>query len=300
MKKKLTHIGPLFIAAAAILWSLDGLLRVALYSLPPAVIIFWEHFLGALILSPFIFIKRKEIKHLTRKEWMSILFVSLFSGVLGTMLYTAALGKINYIQFSVVALLQQLQPIWAITTATILLKEKLDKKFVQWAGLAIIASYFVTFKDMRVNISSSNETLIAALFALLAGVVWAVSTSFSKIVLNKVSFQLTTLLRFLIAPIFALVFIFIFHNQNAMLAINQDQWLKLLTITLSTCMVALLIYYYGLRNTPAKVSAIVELLWPASAIAIDYFFFHKMLSLTQIVGTVVLLFSIFKVSKFYK
>ncbi|OGK29069.1 hypothetical protein A3D06_00500 [Candidatus Roizmanbacteria bacterium RIFCSPHIGHO2_02_FULL_40_9] len=300
MKKKLTHIGPLFIAAAAILWSLDGLLRVALYSLPPAVIIFWEHFLGALILSPFIFIKRKEIKHLTRKEWMSILFVSLFSGVLGTMLYTAALGKINYIQFSVVALLQQLQPIWAITTATILLKEKLDKKFVQWAGLAIIASYFVTFKDMRVNISSSNETLIAALFALLAGVVWAVSTSFSKIVLNKVSFQLTTLLRFLIAPIFALVFIFIFHNQNAMLAINQDQWLKLLTITLSTGMVALLIYYYGLRNTPAKVSAIVELLWPASAIAIDYFFFHKMLSLTQIVGTVVLLFSIFKVSKFYK
>ena len=300
MKKKLTHIGPLFIAAAAILWSLDGLLRVALYSLPPTLIIFWEHFLGALILSPFIFIKRKEIKHLTRKEWMSILFVSLFSGVLGTMLYTAALGKINYIQFSVVALLQQLQPIWAITTATILLKEKLDKKFVQWAGLAIIASYFVTFKDMRVNISSSNETLIAALFALLAGVVWAVSTSFSKIVLNKVSFQLTTLLRFLIAPIFALVFIFIFHNQNAMLAINQDQWLKLLTITLSTGMVALLIYYYGLRNTPAKVSAIVELLWPASAIAIDYFFFHKMLSLTQIVGTVVLLFSIFKVSKFYK
>ena len=300
MKKKLTHIGPLFIAAAAILWSLDGLLRVALYSLPPAVIIFWEHFLGALILSPFIFIKRKEIKHLTRKEWMSILFVSLFSGVLGTMLYTAALGKINYIQFSVVALLQQLQPIWAITTATILLKEKLDKKFVQWAGLAIIASYFVTFKDLRFNISSSNETLIAALFALLAGVVWAVSTSFSKIVLNKVSFQLTTLLRFLIAPIFALVFIFIFHNQNAMLAINQDQWLKLLTITLSTGMVALLIYYYGLRNTPAKVSAIVELLWPASAIAIDYFFFHKMLSLTQIVGTVVLLFSIFKVSKFYK
>src|SRR3989338_1850621 len=170
MKKKLTHIGPLFIAAAAILWSLDGLLRVALYSLPPAVIIFWEHFLGALILSPFIFIKRKEIKHLTRKEWMSILFVSLFSGVLGTMLYTAALGKINYIQFSVVALLQQLQPIWAITAAAILLKEKINEKFLRWAILAIAASYLITFRDLKFNLSSDSQTLVAAGLALGAGV----------------------------------------------------------------------------------------------------------------------------------
>jgi drug/metabolite transporter (DMT)-like permease len=52
----------------------------------------------------------------------------LFSGALGTIFYTAALGKVQYVQFSVVVLLQQLQPIWAILMASFLLKEKIEKK----------------------------------------------------------------------------------------------------------------------------------------------------------------------------
>jgi len=61
---------------------------------------------------------------MSKKEWLAIALVSLFSGALGTIFYTSALGKVNYIQFSVVVLLQQLQPIWAILAAYFLLKEK--------------------------------------------------------------------------------------------------------------------------------------------------------------------------------
>lgn len=300
MKKKIIAIGPLFIVIASLLWSLDGLIRTTLFSLPPSIIVFWEHVLGAIILFPLLITKRHELKQLTRKEWIAIAVIGLFSGALGTILYTAALGKINYIQFSVVPLLQQLQPIWTITTAAILLKERLNKSFIKWAVLAIIASYFVTFKDLHVELTPGNQTLIAALLALSAGIVWAVSTSFSKIVLKKVSFQIATLLRFAITPFFALMFIFAFHNQSALFAINQSQWIRLLIITFSTGMVALLIYYYGLRKTPARVSAIAELTWPASAIFIDYVYFHRSLSLTQIIGIIVLIIAIYNVSKFQK
>ncbi len=289
-----------FIIIASLLWSFDGILRVSLYSLPPAVIVFLEHLLGVLILFPFVFKNLKEIKNISKKEWLAIIIVSLFSGALGTIFYTSALTKVNYIQFSVVVLLQQLQPIWAITTAAILLKEKISKKFLIWALLAIIASYFVTFKDLKVNIGSGNGTLIAALLALSAGIMWGTSTSFSKIVLKKVSFKIATFLRFLFAPLFAFIFILFLKQTNSFIQINTSQWFTLLTITLTTGMVALLIYYFGLKKTPAKISAICELTWPVSAIFIDLFYFKHSLSLTQILGAIVVLFAIYKISTINK
>lgn len=296
--KSLLKSGPIFIIIAALLWSFDGILRRSLYSLPPAVIVFYEHLLGAIILLP-VFLKFfSELKRMKRKEWISIIIVSLFSGALGTIFYTQALGMVQYIQFSVVVLLQQLQPVWAILAASILLKEKITKNFTKWAIIAIIAAYLITFRDLRVNITENTGTLIAATLALGAGFVWAVSTSFSKIVLNKVSYWTATSLRFWLAPVFALLFVLSQRQQNSLALINLSQWVTLLTITFSTGMVALVIYYFGLRKTPARVSTICELTWPASAIFIDYFLYKQGLTITQILGIVLLFISIYNVSKF--
>lgn len=289
-----------FIIIAALLWSFDGILRRSLYTVSPAIVVFWEHILGLIVLLPFIVRKRHELLSMTRKEWMAIAIVSLFSGALGTIFYTAALGKVNYIQFSVVVLLQQLQPIWAIITAALLLKEKITKRFAIWATMAIIGSYFVTFKDLRINVSSDNGTLIAALLALSAGFMWATSTSFSKIVLHKVSFITATFLRFLFAPVFAFLFIALFKQTPSLTRIDFIQWQALVTIMLSTGMVALLIYYYGLKRTPARVSAICELVWPISAIFIDHFYFKSNFTITQIIGVITVLFSIYKISTYKK
>src|SRR3989344_993138 len=129
MIQKLKTFGPIFIVVAAILWALDGVLRISLYSLPPAVIVFYEHLFGFVVLL-FIFFKWiGDLRKMTKKEWIAILAVSLFSGALGTIFYTSALQKVNFLPFSVVVLLQQqLQPIWAIAAASILLKEKITKR----------------------------------------------------------------------------------------------------------------------------------------------------------------------------
>ena len=123
----------LFIILAAILWSADGLLRRSLYSLPPTVVVLFEHILGLLLLLPFLLPKLKEIKTLTKKEWGAFLWVALLSGVLGTVLYTAALGKVQYISYSVVVLLQQLQPLIVVFFASRVLKETITKKYIVWA-----------------------------------------------------------------------------------------------------------------------------------------------------------------------
>jgi drug/metabolite transporter (DMT)-like permease len=296
--KKIFGFGPLFIIIAALLWSFDGVLRISLYALPPAVIVFYEHALGALVLLFFAFIWFKDIKKMNRKEWVAITLVSLFSGALGTILYTAALQEIKYTSYSVVVLLQQqLQPIWAIATAALLLKEKITKNFLLWAVVALIAAYFITFKDLHVNLATGSGTALAGLFALLAGLMWGVSTAVSKYVLKKVSFVTGTALRFYIAPLFALIFIVSQNQTHQMTTLTGLQWITLVIITFTTGMVSILFYYYGLKRTPARISTLCELVWPASAIFIDYFLYHKTLNVTQILGVLVLLIAIYQITK---
>ncbi len=232
-----------------------------------------------------------------KKEWIAVIFETIFAGVLGTILYTAALGKIFYIQFSVVVLLQQLQPIWAILTAWLLLKEKINKDFLLWALVALGAAYCITFPNLRVNLATGAGTAIAGLLAIGAGFMWGSSTAISKVVLNRVSSLTTTALRFYLAPIFAFLLIFSLGQTHQLFAITPTQLITLLFITFSTGALALAIYNYGLKRIPARITSVLELTWPASSIFIGYFLFHQTLTWTQIGGVVVLLVALYFITK---
>lgn len=296
--RNLLSFGPIFIVIAAVLWALDGVLRISLYSLPPAVIVFYEHFFGFIVLLFISFKWVEDLRKMTKKEWVAILAVSLFSGALGTIFYTSALQKVNFLPFSVVVLLQQqLQPIWAIAAASILLKEKITKRFAVLAVVALIAVYFVTFKDLSVNLYTGAGTIAAAAFAIGAGFMWGTSTAISKFVLKRVNFLTATAQRFFFASLFALLFISFQGQTQALFSLTFEQIRTLLVITFSTGMLALAIYYYGLKKVQAKISSILELAFPAAAIFIDYFLYHKVLTLTQILGVVVLIFVAYQITK---
>src|SRR3989344_2210017 len=115
--------GPLLIFIAAVLWDLDGILRRSLYGLPPITIVFFEHLIGLIIIAPFLW-KAWTRETLTRKEWGVLGVVALLSGVLGTLFFTTALLKVNFIPFSVVFLIQKLQPIFAVGMAWVVLGER--------------------------------------------------------------------------------------------------------------------------------------------------------------------------------
>jgi len=123
---KLKIDGPLLIIIAAALWAFDGVLRRGLYTLPPLQIVFLEHLVGSILLLPFL---RKIVWQDFGKVWREMLLVIILSGLLGTLLFTAALQQVFFISFSVVFLLQKLQPLFAIASAKILLSEKFYKKY---------------------------------------------------------------------------------------------------------------------------------------------------------------------------
>lgn len=292
---RLITIGPWLIVAAAVLWALDGILRRSLYTLPPLTIVFYEHLIGSILLIP-LFIKEKKIEY-TLSTIGLVALVSLLSGLLGTLWFTTALAKVSFISFSVVLLLQKLQPIFATSAAVILLKEKVTKNYLLWAAVAIIAAYFVTFKNGVVNSQTGSATITAALYALGAAAAWGSSTAFSKLLLNRVSSNAATSLRFFVTSIFAFIAVLIFLPADALTAVNSSQIARFLVIALSTGMVALYLYYRGLQNTQAKVATILELVFPVLGVIIDAVLYKSFLAPTQLLAAIILLFAVFKTAQ---
>ena len=295
--KKIYAAGPVLIIIAALLWAFDGLIRQHLYTLPPITIIFFEHLIGLIILSPFVF-KYVLKTSLTKREWWLVILIAILSGLLGTLWFTTALGKVHFISISVVFLLQKLQPIFAISTASIFLKEKLDKRYIKWALLALLSAFFVTFPNGFINFKTGDGTVIAALYALGAAFAWGSSTTFSKMLLGKIDFKVSTFYRFLFTIIIALPFLLLFGRTSGALSIpTLPQFGLLVLIAVSTGMVALLIYYKGLAKTPVHISTILELTFPFIAILLDMMVNHTVLSISQWVASLILVFAIYQIAQ---
>jgi len=287
--------GSILIIIAALLWAVDGVIRRNLYTLPPITIIFFEHLIGLIILLPFVF-KYVMKTNLGKREWWLIILIAVLSGFLGTLWFTTALLQVSFVSFSVVFLLQKLQPIFAITTASIFLKEKLDKRYIIWAIVAIISAYFVTFPNGQVNFATGNGTIIAAIYALGAAFAWGSSTTFSKMLLGRVRAEVSTFYRFLFTTCLGLLVIVAFGYRSSLTAVTLPQFGLFTLIAISTGMVALVIYYKGLAKTPVHISTILELIFPFVAILIDMILYHTFLTPSQWFFACLLVFSIYRIT----
>ncbi|PIS04699.1 MAG: EamA family transporter [Candidatus Buchananbacteria bacterium CG10_big_fil_rev_8_21_14_0_10_42_9] len=294
---KFTKTGPLLIILAAFLWSLDGFLRQSLYSLPSTLIVFLEHVLGFIVTLPFLIKLWPNLKKITKTDWFSVLWVAFLGGVLGTVFFTKALGLVGYIDLSVVILLQKLQPIFAITLAIIILKEKPSHRYWWYVIVALIGGYLVTFKNFLPNLSHDSATLFAALLAIGAAFAWGSSTVFGRKALNNIDFKLLTSIRFGLTSIILIPVLFLLNTASNISQINSQQWGALIAIVFSTGLVAVFIYYAGLRSTRASIATICEMFWPVSAIFLDFFINRVILSPSQILGAILLLYAIYKISR---
>jgi len=292
MKK---YLPALAVISAAILWSFDGILRQNLYTLPSFLIVALEHLIGAIIFLPLLLKGWKEVSDLHQRGWISVLWISVCGGILGTFFYTKALSYVNFIDLSVVVLLQKFQPIFAIALAAIILKEKITKRFLVLAVTAIVGGYFVTFGDQPLN-EWSDKTIIAALLSLLAAFSWGSSTVLGKHALNRLSFKTVTSLRLTVT---AAIMFFILISTGEVEAISQvsiENWKYIFIIVLTTGSIALFIYYYGLNHLPASHVTLYELFWPLSAVAMDWYIYGRVMSVVQLLGAAMLLGSILLLS----
>lgn len=289
---------PVLVFLAAMLWATDAPFRVYLTKdLSSNFIVLVEHFINLIFVIPLLFVSRQSIKKLSKKDWIFVLIIGIGGSALASIAFTQAF---HYVNPSVAILLQKLQPFIAILLAGVILKEKMPKKFWAWAFVAIIGAYIISFPSLAPRLYDGevfNPNAIGVMYALLAAVLWGASTVFGKYVLNTVSFEAMTALRFAVAFVFLLGLNIFDGGLSQIGLVTTTDLLFLIIVSIVSGSMSLLLYYRGLQFTKASIATLAELGFVFASLLINIIFLNTELLVMQIVGIILLLAAVLNLVK---
>lgn len=295
--RKNVVLGAILISLSAILWGFDGVvLTPRLSNLNISFVVFVLHLIPFILMNLVLFNRYKLLKKLNLNETIALFGVAIFGGALGTISIVKALFLVDFQALSIVVLLQKLQPLFAILLAATFLKERLGKNFILWATLAIISGYFLAFGFSFPTFQGNENTMMAALFSILAAFSFGSSTVFSKRLLNKLDFISATFFRYGLTTLIMLPIMLINSNVFEFTNVTPMNWIIFGIISLTTGSGAIFLYYYGLKNVRAIISTISELFFPLSAVLFDYIFNKHILGPIQWISASIMIFAIVRLN----
>lgn len=295
---KLTKFGPYLVFFAALLWATDAPFRVHLtQSLSSNFIVLAEHFVDVIIVLPILLLNWREMKQLRARQWLAVIIIAVGGSALATIAFTQAF---RYVNPSVAILLQKLQPLIVIGLAATFLHEQLRSRFWLWAIVALGGAYLISFPHLVPQVYAGetfNPNLVGIGFALVAVLLWGLSTVLGKYALGTISFKTMTSLRFILAFIFLLILNLAQKTIPNLSALPAKDWLFIVAIAITSGVVSLFLYYRGLQYTKASIATLAELGFPLGAVIVNAIFLQAALLPWQIVGMAVLLFAVFQLGR---
>ncbi|MEO9274509.1 DMT family transporter [Marinomonas sp. 5E14-1] len=286
--------GTFFIMIACFTWALDTLIRYPLlnagYSTIQIVLV--EHITLVLILSPILWRYRHLYRHMSRNSALCLFFIGGVGSAIGTLAFTAAF---QYLNPTVVILLQKLQPIVAILLAYWFLKERIEGQFLRWAAVILLGSFVMMWPDLRTlgeaqwHYSSDVESVIKGYgFTLMAVMAWGAATVCGKYLSHQDMPANAILSGRFVAGLLVLLPLAIFQ-WDGLVAMQPIDLGLAVTMALLSGLIGMWFYYKGLRTVPAQMATLAELSFPVFAAAINWFFLDMGLTTYQIVGGAMLI-----------
>jgi drug/metabolite transporter (DMT)-like permease len=265
------------------MWGSDAVFRRALaLELPATTVVFAEHAILVALMLPVLWRTKPIVAKLQRDDWIALVLIGVGASALATILFTKAF---SYGDPTTPLILQKLQPLFAVAGAYLVLKERLLPRYAFYLGAAVAGAYLVTFPAPTLPTSAS---FMSAALAVGAAGLWGLGTVLGRKVLPLIPFSSLTALRFAIGLPAAAIAMWLDGGVSNVLRLGSDELLALLLLALVPGLGALLIYYAGLRHTPAAAATVAELAFPLSAILLNRLVFGTSLSPTQWAGVMIL------------
>ena len=272
-------VGVAAVAVAAGLWGMDALIRRPLaHSTEPATIVFGEHVVLVAVLLPS---RRAALPALWRAGPRFVaagIVVGAGSSALATILFTQAFVDGDPVTPVV---LQKVQPLIAVSLAAVLLGERPRPRFGLFLVGGLAGTWLMAFPSpFDVSLHGHGAR---PLRARRRGALGARHGARALPLALELPFEQVTAVRFAFGLPAALAAVLVL---GAPLTASLHDELFIALLALVTGLVALLLYYYGLRRTTASVASVAELAFPVVAIAVGYFAFDATLTSTQLAGVV--------------
>jgi drug/metabolite transporter (DMT)-like permease len=276
--------GPLLVALAAMLWGTDGIWRTELIAaMPSSSIVLWEHVLLTAATGWLLWRDRAALARLDGGDWTAAIVIAVGASALATVLFTAAF---QFASPTTVLLLQKTQPLVAISLAAVMLREPLPERFWPMLPVALLGTYFITFgtDSPLQGFGDGSAALVGALMALGASALWGAGTVLGRRLLQKLEFPTLTAVRFTLA----LPALVVWALFGGFATPGAAQVPPLIATALLSGLLGLLLYYRGLRDTPAAVATLCELCFPITAVLLNVIVLGVGVGPAQIAGIALL------------
>lgn len=254
------------VALGAALWGTSAVMRDPLtrdLGVAPATVVFFEHLILVLVLAPWLGGALRAWWAASDRTKIAVVVIGAGASAIATTLFTAAIATgfdVNGQPDLITPIaLQKLQPLIAMLLAALILVERVRPLFWLFAAPALIGSWFLAFAE---PFDITLQTAQAALLAVGAAALWASGTVLGRFVGSEVSATHLTALRFFFGFItmFAIVGI---RGDSYTMPVEGLKWVVPLALIVG--LLALSLYYRGLRNTPAFRATYAELAFPLTA-----------------------------------
>lgn len=278
---------------------MDTLIRYPLVErgIHPVTIVFYEHCILALVFSLGLIPAIKRIGELKIADVFSFIVIGGLGSAIATVAFTESF---QYLNPSLVILLQKLQPIVAIILAAIVLKEEIQKQFIIWGMICLVGGLLVSSPDierfyhlMRTDFGAVTSDVAVRGYGLVAVSIlgWGATTVFGKR-LSMVGFETKSIMagRFFTGLIVLIPFV---KFDRSLILPQGEDYLRILIMVVISGALAMWFYYQGLKRLSAKTTAIAEMFFPFFAIIVNWIFLGKQLSELQLVGGAILILGSF-------
>lgn len=271
--------GVVLVSLAAAMWGLDGLIRKPLSDTTSAyTIVFGEHVVLVALTLPLLV---AAFTALWRAGWSYVgagIAVGAGASAIATILFTKALFHGDFIT---VVVLQKVQPLIAVLGAWLVLDEQPRRGFA-WILIPALAGIWLIALPKPLDPHAHGLTPIVE--TLAAAALWGMGTVFGRYLGRRLAFEHVSTVRFGFGLIASVCFLW-YEGEPAFSNAHDSFWIAVLALV--TGLLALGLYYYGLRRTPAVLAAIGELAFPVTAAIVGIYVFDSSLRWTQWVGVAI-------------
>ncbi len=279
--RRLTVPGVVLVALAAAMWGTDPILRKPLgASTTATTIVFGEHVLLVILTLPLLLPALRAVVKAGPRYIAASIAVGAGASAIATILFTEALFHGDFITPVVI---QKIQPLVAVAGAAVLLGERPRPRFAWFLLPALLGFWLV---NQPHPLQPQAKGLIPIIQALGAAVLWALGTVLGRYLGRKLAFQHILTLRFffgLVASAIALPIMGVAAYAGA----HDSLWIAYLALV--TGLLALGLYYFGLKRTPAVLASLAELTYPAIAVIAGIYAYNSHLRWTQWVGVLTIM-----------
>jgi drug/metabolite transporter (DMT)-like permease len=206
------------------------------------------------------------------------------SSAVATILFTDALIRSQ--DFIAPVVIQKIQPFIAIGAAMLLLGERPRPGF-WWYFIPALVGFWLVNQAHPFDPSAKGTLVIVE--ATGAALFWGLGTVLGKYMSRELEFQHVLSLRFFFGLLASAIALWV---MNAPAYSNPHDTVLILYLALVTGLLALSLYYYGLQRTPAILSSLAELTYPAVAVVAGIYAYDAHLTWTQWLGVALILGSV--------